>query len=234
MFKKVLQKLLSIRLRSLSKLDNKFDLIYRTNYWNSSESISGPGSTLSYTENIRKELPIIFKKFEIKSILDIPCGDFNWIRYVTLNYNFSYTGADIVEKIIKENNRLYSSDCIKFKYLDLTTDFLGTYDLIICRDIFFHLSFIDIFNSLENILKSRSKYVLITSHFNSDSFQNYDIYSGNFRRLDIFAPPFNLPNNKVLYRFDDWIDGFPKREMCLWHINDLRDSILKKVNQVSC
>jgi cyclopropane fatty-acyl-phospholipid synthase-like methyltransferase len=226
-FKKFLQKLFTLRLRQLSNLEKKFNLIYRTNYWNSKESISGPGSTLIYTENIRKELPIIFKKFSIKSILDIPCGDFNWMRYVLISCNVSYTGADIVSKIIKNNTSLYSCDKINFTILDLTSDFLGTYDLIICRDIFFHLSFNDIFNSLENIIKSRSKYVLITSHIKSDSFYNHDISSGDFRRLNLFAPPFNLPEDKLIYRFDDWINNFPEREMCLWEINDLKDSFLK-------
>ena len=54
--KKIIQKYLTIRLNRINSLSKKFELIYKSNYWNSKESISGPGSTLIYTENIRNEL----------------------------------------------------------------------------------------------------------------------------------------------------------------------------------
>ena len=37
---------------------NIFQLIYKNNYWDSKESVSGPGSDLKSTENIRRELPL--------------------------------------------------------------------------------------------------------------------------------------------------------------------------------
>ena len=37
---------------------------------------------------------------------------------------------------------------------------------------------------------------------------------GGFRKIDLFLPPYNFPKD-VLYRVDDYILGFPKREMIL-------------------
>ena len=53
-----------------------FQNIYFNNRWGDSSSLSGTGSNLEQTTNIIKELPSIFKKYKINSILDIPCGDF--------------------------------------------------------------------------------------------------------------------------------------------------------------
>ena len=59
-----------------------FDNIYEMNYWRNCESLSGDGSTLNYTENLRKQLPNLIKAFSINTIYDAPCGDFNWMRGV--------------------------------------------------------------------------------------------------------------------------------------------------------
>lgn len=47
-----------------------------------SESKSGGGSTISSTTTLRHFLPIFFQKYNIKTILDIPCGDYNWMKMV--------------------------------------------------------------------------------------------------------------------------------------------------------
>ena len=86
-------------MRDLKKI---FTEIYESNSWTSSESRSGLGSELISTETIRKELPEVFKKFNIKSVLDIPCGDFNWMSNVDLK-EVHYIGADIVENMIEDN-----------------------------------------------------------------------------------------------------------------------------------
>jgi hypothetical protein len=57
-----------------------FTDIYKKNDWKNDESVSGNGSTLDATEGVRRELPRLFAKFHVKSLLDIPCGDCNWIK----------------------------------------------------------------------------------------------------------------------------------------------------------
>ncbi len=53
----------------------KFELIYKTNFWSSKESVSGLGSEYKNTINIRKEITNLIKEYNIESILDAPCGD---------------------------------------------------------------------------------------------------------------------------------------------------------------
>src|ERR1700758_3448541 len=80
-------------------IKDKFTKIYKNNYWLSSESVSGSGSTLKYTRNLREQLPLIVADFGIKSIFDGPCGDFNWMQHVLPNLKVDYVGGDIVSEI---------------------------------------------------------------------------------------------------------------------------------------
>jgi hypothetical protein len=57
-----------------------FTEVFTINDWSSTESHSGMGSTLQYTTNTRKGLPLIWSKYNIKKVLDIGCGDFNWMK----------------------------------------------------------------------------------------------------------------------------------------------------------
>src|SRR5688572_773801 len=83
-----------------------FNRIYHGNEWGSKESVSGPGSTLKTTEDLRKELPGFLKSLGIKSMLDAPCGDCNWISKIDLS-NIDYTGVDIVPELIESNKKKY-------------------------------------------------------------------------------------------------------------------------------
>ena len=200
----------------------KFTSIWKTNYWSDSESLSGPGSNLEYTKNIRIKLPILFKNFCITSVFDTPCGDFFWMKEVLKGLDIKYIGGDIVNEIIVLNNQKYKSVNIDFIKFDLTKDKFPDCDLWICRDVLFHLSNKDILLSLQNFIKSDVKYILTTTHFPSLDWRNSDINSGSFRLIDLFQKPYLFPQN-VLYRFDDYIDPHPPREMCLFSRNDIID-----------
>lgn len=58
-------------------LEDRFTDIYYGNGWTADESVSGQGSTVENTFKLRRQLPELFDKFEIRSIFDAPCGDFN-------------------------------------------------------------------------------------------------------------------------------------------------------------
>src|SRR5688500_1614611 len=76
-----------------------FSEIYRDNLWGDPESVSGRGSTLARTVNIRKALPELLRSINARSLLDAPCGDFNWMRLVDLG-EIRYTGVDVVSELI--------------------------------------------------------------------------------------------------------------------------------------
>jgi hypothetical protein len=170
-----------------------FSEIYHDKYWHlsdDSESVSGPGSSDIQTIKIREEISGILEKFKIKSILDIPCGDFNWIKRMDLSA-IKYVGADIVKDLVRENNKRYANKNISFIHLDLTKDSLPKSDLIICRDCLVHFSFKDIQIAMENMIKSGSTYVLTTTFVEQP--ENHDTVTGGWRPLNLEKEPFNFP-----------------------------------------
>lgn len=166
-----------------------FTQIYNTNYWNGETSISGIGSDETQVKTIIESINYIIKEFKINTILDLPCGDFNWMKQVNLN-NVNYIGADIVTELIKENSQKYSSNNIQFEVINLISDPIPKCDLIITRDCLVHLSFMNIYDALLNVKLSGSKYILTTIF--PDHNLNNDICTGDWRTLNLQSKPFNL------------------------------------------
>lgn len=129
-----------------------FSYIYKMNLWDG-KSRSGPGSDLTHTKTIRTQIPSILKEFGIKSLSDIPCGDFYWLKEIPLD-QIQYIGIDIVSEIIHENNKKYETKFRHFLKLDILSDNLPNTDLILCRDLFVHFLYKHIFEALKNIKKA--------------------------------------------------------------------------------
>ena len=201
-----------------SSIESIFADIYKTNRWGSAESRSGLGSELIQTETIREKLPEFFRELHITSLLDIPCGDFNWLKEVDLNF-LSYIGADIVGYVIFNNNENYLKKNRNFLKLDILKDDLPKVDLILCRDLFIHFSFNDIFKSLDNIKKSGSKYLLTTSYPSIKT--NHDILSGQWHPLNLLMPPFCFPKPLKFIDEKNLEKGIPNKHLLLWKSADL-------------
>ena len=211
----------------------RFTEIYKNNFWSNKESISGPGSDLNYTKNLREALPELFEKYKIKRVLDAPCGDFYWMKEVLKDQpGLSYVGGDIVEELVEKNRSKFSSPQISFEVLDITKSVLPTADLIIVRDCLFHLGYADIKLFLENLSRSRIKYLLTTTHLFTKPHRNIDIVSGDFRFIDIFTEPFCFPNEPI-ERIDDWIPPDTPRQMCLFEVASLPSS-LSDLKEIGC
>ena len=172
----------------LSKSKEVFSEIYDTNLWNSKESGSGEGSTLESTVNIRKQLPEIIARYNIQSLLDAPCGDYNWMSHV--QKECIYIGGDIVQSVVNRNQKRHSSDKVNFIHLDITSSEIPKVDLIFCKDCFQHLSYEKVKLAINNFKKSGSKYLLVTSY--PKTWRNHDIYDGDYRPLNLLTPPFSL------------------------------------------
>ena len=194
---------------------------YEVNGWGSDESVSGPGSTIQYTENIRRMIPQLVKDLEAHVILDAPCGDYNWFRMIHWETEINYIGGDIVEPLVERNQSLHGSKNKKFVCLDIMHDVLPRADVWLCRDCLFHLPNRGVMLAVENFLNSDIRYLLTTTHFNCD--RNYDIRTGAFRLLNLELPPFSFC--KPIRVIDDWIEGYPPRRLALWERNTLADSL---------
>ena len=188
---------------------NAFRHIYLSNHWQNyfkldlQKSRSGPGSNLNYTSDMSRELEKFFAEKNIKTILDIGCGDFIWMNLL-LNkyYNYDkYLGLDIVDELIKNNNLKYSNNKISFKTFDLVKDEIPNgFDIILIRDVFIHLKNEQIVNFL-NLLKNLDvKFFGVTS--TPSLKKNNELKAvGRYRDINIEIEPFNLKD--FLHKIDE-------------------------------
>jgi 2-polyprenyl-3-methyl-5-hydroxy-6-metoxy-1,4-benzoquinol methylase len=191
-------------------MNNKevFSKIYKEDLWHGG---SGAGSKI---ENVKEYVDILQKyidKPEIKTVLDLGCGDWQFSKFLDLS-SVSYLGVDVVESVVESNKNSYSASNIEFISHDITTYEIPKVDLIICKDVLQHLCNKDVIDILIKIVKS-SKFSLVTNDFTSEDSVNRDINNGSYRCLDLSLSPFNLDVVTLLeYQRPGWK---PKRTVTL-------------------
>lgn len=165
-----------------------FTRIYQQNLWGERDSVSGPGSVVEATAQITTQLPELWRSYGIKSLVDAPCGDCNWMSRIAPLLDH-YTGIDIVETLIEANRAKYPA--LEFRCADLTRDRLPKADAIHCRDCFQHLPGYLIVSGLKNFESSGARWLLLTT--NDDVTDYHDTVIGGFRPIDFQRAPFNFP-----------------------------------------
>jgi hypothetical protein len=196
-----------------------FTDIYRGNKWVGTDSVSGPGSGLWRTRIVRNKLTNLCRCFAVRSMLDIPCGDFHWMKHVDLD-GVDYTGADIVADLIRANGQ-YEAPNIRFLKLNLIEDRLPKVDLVFCRDCLVHLSFRDALAALHAICSSGSTYLLTTT-FTSRP-RNCNIVTGQWRPLNLEVLPFSFPPPLQTINEERYEDEgeFSDKSLGLWRVEDI-------------
>lgn len=196
-----------------------FRKIHDQRSWNylSDESVSGEGSTLGQTASLSAALPALLRELGIKKLLDLPCGDFNWMQHVDLE-GIHYTGADIVAALVDQHQAVFGNENRRFLQLNLVSDPLPPCDLIFCRDCLVHLSFADISAALQNIRRSGAIY-FATTHF-YDEPENKDIQTGGWRPLNFFLAPFLFPEPvaQINENCTEMDGAFADKCMSVWKI----------------
>lgn len=195
---------------------DRFRTIYREKRWSGGRedrpSQSGNGSTLPATENLRNWLPAYLRKIETKTLLDIGCGDYYWMKTVDLPCH--YIGGDIVEDVIADDQKTYGDETHNFIVLDASTDSLPEADTILCREMLFHLSFADGLAALKNIRRSSARYLMATT---DPTIQfNADVPTGAFRDVNLSIAPYNLGEPIEAERDGDGSN--PRRVIAVWKL----------------
>ncbi len=210
-----------------------FQDIYERHTWPSQESLSGSGSDHRNTERIIRELPELLGRIGVKSILDIPCGDFHWMQRVDLS-GIQYIGADIVNDLVESNQKRYGSPNRQFLHLDLLTEDLPACDLVFCRDCLFHFSHADVFRALRNLVRSKAKYLLTTTFTYRTYPRNGNIRTGEWTPINLEMPPYQLPPPQTVliegsHECIVYGDGIavPMFDRCLglWNLSDIRQRL---------
>jgi hypothetical protein len=161
------------------------------------ETLCGAGSTLANTVSVRTWLPCLFKELEISSLLDAPCGDFNWMAHTDLSgidyFGFDYDREHLSLAVGRPSiPSAYAPKSKRFIELDIASDQLPRADMVLCREFLQHLPNEQVSRVIRNFRASGCKWFLATSH---DNTVNTDITAaGMFRPLNLTKAPFNLPN----------------------------------------
>lgn len=216
--------------RRWGRMQEKYDLLkifdsqytVKTQTARKWESISGNGSSLHNTRAIREKLPALFENLKARSLLDVPCGDRNWIRH--LNYPFRlYIGGDLSSESLSSartglENFQFVTKC------NICTDQLPKVDVILCRDALVHLDLASIRATLRNFKASESTYLLTTTFTQKRDDQNRDIIPGRWRPLNLQEPPFNFP--PPLHLIDEGFEGsgYTDKSLALWALDQIPDA----------
>lgn len=210
------------RRRKLARLSPEavFTDYFRRNKWRDPDSRSGKGSNLKATEELRRLLPPLLHDLGVRSMLDLPCGDFFWMAHVDLT-GIDYTGGDIVPDMIAQNSQRHGRPGRKFQVIDLIRGPLPQADLVFVRDCLVHLSHEHVMQALANIRASGSTWLLTTVYPATPV--NEDILTGQWRALDLTKAPFNLPAPERLIAegaAEERGQG-PDKHLGLWRVADL-------------
>ncbi|KAJ3005253.1 hypothetical protein HKX48_000777 [Thoreauomyces humboldtii] len=138
---------------------------------------------------------MIFKKFDVKTFLDAPCGDANWQHEIPGIASVQYTGADIVSDEITSNMRKrLALPNFRFVNLDLVQDVVpkDLFDVALVRDVIQHLPLQDGLKIYRNIEESGVKYLVTNFHDPRYGKINKNITPGDFFQNNPMIAPFNF------------------------------------------
>tara|TARA_B100000900_G_C20588656_1_gene720692 strand:- start:543 stop:1244 length:702 start_codon:yes stop_codon:yes gene_type:complete len=176
-----------------------FSKIYSERTWNikSSDFNSGPGShNESLVKPYLKFVNSFIKQKEIKTIVDLGCGDFNVGKSIYKPLK-KYIAFDIVPDLIERNKKKFNDKKIVFKCKDFIVDPIPIADCVIVRQVLQHLDNKSIIKVLDKI--KLYKYAIITEHIPKKIFKpNIDKKIGPTTRLEfnsglnIEIDPFNF------------------------------------------
>ncbi len=200
--------------------DAIFRDIYRRNHWSGPESRSGLGAGVDQTGTLATALPDLLRRLGVEVLLDLPCGDYGWMRRIELPV-VRYIGADLLPELIRPLQQRFGGGGRSFVVLDLTRDPLPGADLLLCRDCLVHLSFGDIRRALGNLLRSGIPWLLTTTFPEGEA--NEEIATGDWRPLNLERDPFGFPAPLELLneRCTEGGGIFADKSLGLWRTADL-------------
>ncbi len=176
-----------------------FKTIYNENLWKNQESISGDGSTLKCATPYLNFLNGFLKEKNIRTILDVGCGDFNLMKHIDLR-NVDYLGIDLIEDLINNNNSKFADKNIKFNHVKIHDFIYNTqYDLILCKDVLQHWSNQSVMSFLKNI--KNYKYCLLINDYVNEVYHNknynVDVLDSEYTVVDLTSNPYNVDGEYI-------------------------------------
>jgi SAM-dependent methyltransferase len=158
---------------------------------------SGEGSRPQWNIDYRVFLERFIKMNNIRSVVDIGCGDWQFSRFIDFSA-VRYYGFDVVKSVVKRNKLLFESESVTFHEMPDILDNIPTADLLIMKDVLQHLPDSDIEHYKINLFNRFPKCLISNSYEKIDTPKNIDIESGGFRCLDLNDVPYLFNGTYVL------------------------------------
>lgn len=175
-----------------------FTRAYETGQWHHG---SGSGSSPANTRQYRRFLAGYMAEHQIRSVLDVGCGDWQFSRLIDWT-GISYYGIDVVPELVVRNALRFGRPWIRFGIGDVLDGRPLPYaDLILVKDLLQHWPDAAI-QALGVRLAGRRS--LLT--YDSGEWQR-DIEPGGYRRLDLAVAPFRWPVREVFRYYATSHDG---------------------------
>lgn len=180
-----------------------FSEIYKNRYWSNpldENNLSGPGSIYELSLPYMNFLQKYIDEKNPKSVVDLGCGNWELMKHISLKSSISYLGIDLVDSVIEENVRKYSSSNVAFMAIRNISEIKNiTANLLIIKDVMQHWNNRETIFFLRNILPNFEYAILAHGYSYERELNNVEIKTGKFRFVDLEAEPFHL---KVSSWFD--------------------------------
>jgi hypothetical protein len=180
-------------------LAETFQRIYRTKAWvgNGESFSSGSGSRGNAADVYCRFVCSFIEKNQIRSMVDLGCGDFAVGRRLVDRTGITYTGVDIVPELIEHHKSTVRQALVNFACIDITTDRPPDAELCLVRQVLQHLSNREIAKVLANLNKYR--FTLISEDvpirpkmFNRDKPHGPDVRAYYRSGVYVDKPPFSM------------------------------------------
>ncbi|GMI55132.1 hypothetical protein ScalyP_jg9647 [Parmales sp. scaly parma] len=222
---------------------NYFNLVYNNEVWSHPDpksrkdaARSGSGSTIAKTSRVREFLEHTIAFTNAVGLVDIPCGDLNWITSLSNFSQLDYFGGDVSSVVVNEHKENFKLDANKnFGLVDLVDDDLLAHEsinrlfqnandnesdvIIVVRQLMQHLSNAESLQIIKNLEElqvrtSSTIHVMLTTHLrgNGNGDKGYLLATGH--KINLFQPPFCVVDPERLV----W-DGMGDMFLGMWTLN---------------
>jgi SAM-dependent methyltransferase len=162
------------------------------------ESASGPGSSLAAVAQTLALLDETTRELSIRRILDLGCGDWNWMKEAHWYRSMSgieYAVWEASPELVDQLERRFGRPDVSFHLKDIVEEAFPPADLLICRDVLFHLPTALALLVVNKAMKTGG-FLLATTFpnqsINTDIKAYLPIKNWGFCQINLDLPPFNL------------------------------------------
>ena len=139
---------------------------------------------------------------QVRSIVDLGCGDFSSGRQIVEGSVVRYTGIDVVPELIEHHKKTVQDPRVSFKCADITKDPLPAADLCLVCQVLQYLSNGEIIKVLANLrnfslIRISEDVPVEPRSFNRDKPHGPDVRTYYGSGVYIERPPFSRPVSKI-------------------------------------